>query len=272
MNLPQEVHAVLSDLLAAIQRALGDQLVGVYLRGSLATGDFIPETSDIDALAVTEHPVDDAQFAILAALHAQLSRSPDPFANQVEIAYIDRAALRRFRPGLRHPTLGRGETLAWTEHQSNWILERWTLREQGIALYGPDPRALIDAVSPDEIVPAVRARLQDWADWARTPDDPDWRLPRSHKAYAVETMCRGLYVLARGELSSKRQAVAWALETLPEPWRSTVRRSQAWRTDNTVDLDIVPEVRQFVLWAASCQPAAAPEKGVVSSDRGDRAG
>ncbi len=30
---------------------------GVYLRGSLALGDFIPATSDVDVLAVTEQPV-----------------------------------------------------------------------------------------------------------------------------------------------------------------------------------------------------------------------
>ncbi len=257
MKLPQEVSGVLRDLQAGIRQILANNLAGLYLRGSLATGDFIPETSDIDVLAVTEHPVNEAEFAALAALHAQLSASLDPFGNQIEIAYVDRSALRRFRPGLRHPTLGRGETLAWTEHQSNWILERWTVRERGITLLGPDPQEIMDPISPGELKRAVRARLKDWADWAQTLDDPDWLLPRSHKAYAVETMCRGLHSLACGELTSKRQAVVWALETIPEPWRSTVRRSQAWRTDNTFDPDIVPEVRRFVLWAASYLPAAA---------------
>ncbi len=80
---------------------------------------------------------------------------------------------------------------------------------------------------------------------------PIGRCPGPHKAYVVETLCRALYTLARGQLLSKRRAVAWALETLPEPWRSTVERSQAWRTDDTVDPSIVPEVRRFVLWTAS---------------------
>jgi hypothetical protein len=257
MKLPHEVDGVLRDLLSGIRQALADNLVGVYLRGSLATGDFIPETSDIDVRAMTEHPVDDVEFAALAALHAQLSASPDPFGSQIEVAYIDRAALRRFRPGLRHPTLGRGETLAWAEHHTNWILERWTVRERGINLLGPNPQVIIAPVSPDELKQAVRARLNDWADFALASDDSDWLLPRNHKAYAVETMCRGLHTLACGELTSKRQAVVWVLETIPEPWRSIVRRSQAWRTDNAFDPDIVPEVKRFVLWAASYLPAAA---------------
>jgi hypothetical protein len=251
MNLPRQVDDILSALLVGIQHVLEDNLVGVYLRGSLATGDFIPETSDMDVLAVTERPVDDAAFAALAALHKQLAALPNPYANRLEIAYIDRQALKRFESGLRHPTLGQGESLAWSEHHDNWLLERWVVRKHGVALQGPNPQTLIDPIASEDIIASVRGRLRDWVDWANQPDDPDWSLPRRHKAYVVETMCRALYTLACGELSSKAHAVRWAMATLPDPWRSTVERSRAWRTDDTVDLTIVPEVMQFVHWVAA---------------------
>ena len=50
---------------------LGDNLGGVYLRGSLATGE-LTETSDLDVLAATERPVSEAEFAALAGFHARL--------------------------------------------------------------------------------------------------------------------------------------------------------------------------------------------------------
>ena len=256
MSLPPEADGMLRALRAGIRRVLGENLVGVYLRGSLATGDFTPETSDLDLLAVTEQPVSDAEFAALAAMHRELAALSNPYANRVEIAYIDRRALRRYVPGREHPTLEQGEALRWSAHDSNWILERWVVRERGIALCGPDPRTLIDPISVEALRAAVRTRLHDWDEWAHQPDDPDWRLPRKHKAYVVETMCRALYTLAYGELPSKPQAVAWALKALPEPWRSTVERSQDWRGDDTFDPTIVPEVMQLVRWAAavSCTP------------------
>ena len=250
MNLRREVAGMLDTLLPGIRDRLREKLVGLYLRGSLALGDFIPETSDIDVLAVTEWPVNDAEFATLAALHAQIAALPHPYANRVEMAYIDRAALRRFKPGLRHPTLGQGEALAWSEHRDNWILERWTVRECGVALLGPDPRTLIDPISSDDLRAAARTRLRDWADWADQPDEPNWLLPRGHQAYVVETMCRALATLACNKLQSKPRAVAWAIATLPEPWRSMVERSRAWRTDETPDPAIVPEVMRLVCWAA----------------------
>ena len=139
MKPPNDVQDLLDFLVAGLRRSLGDNLCGVYLRGSLALGDFVPATSDVDVLAVTEQPVSETEYAQLVALHAAVDTLPNPYANRLEIAYID-GALRRFRPGLRHPTLGQGETLAWSEHYANWILERWAVREYGVTLFGPDPR------------------------------------------------------------------------------------------------------------------------------------
>lgn len=242
---------ILDMLVAGTQEALRKNLVGVYLRGSIVMGDFDPTTSDIDFFTVTKDPVSDIEFAALNALHERLWTLGNRYGDQLEGPYIDRLAARRFQPGHKYPTIARGEPLLWREHGHNWLLERWTLREHGIALHGPEPETLIDPVSPEELQAAIRTRLSDWVNYANDPDDPGWRMHRGEMAYAVETMCRALCSLTTGELSSKRRAVKWALNTLPEPWRYTVERSQIWRADNTVDPDIVPEVKSFVLWAAS---------------------
>ena len=251
LELPSDTEEILRRLVLGLPQALKGNLVGLYLRGSLATGDFSSATSDLDLLAVTEQPVSKAEFAALAALHAELAGSSNPYANRIEIAYVDRGALEKYEPGLRHPTLYEGEALRWEEHRTNWILERWSLREQGVALLGPDPEALIEPVSRRQVREAVIARLQDWADWANQPDDPDWSLPLAHKRYVVETMCRALHTLACGELAGKHHAAEWASVNLPAPWRSTVERSRAWQGDASPSAEIVKDVRQFVLWAAA---------------------
>jgi hypothetical protein len=250
MERPQEVEQLLTTLLAEIHARLTSNLVGLYLRGSLVMGDFRPESSDIDLLAVTERLVSAEEFAALVEMHNHLGQPGHPFANRVEIAYIDRVALRRFQPGYRFPTLGQGETLGWAEHHTNWILERWMVREHGIALFGPPPTTLIDPVPRAELSSAVRERLQDWAEWASDLNDPEWHGPRSHKAYVVETMCRALYTLAQGEIGSKPQSVAWARQSLPEPWRILVEQSQSWRLDKTVDDTLIVPVSDFVRWTA----------------------
>lgn len=259
MNPPQEVVDILNALVPGIEVALGNNLVGVYLRGSLATGDFEPVGSDIDFIAVTEQPVSEAELSRLITLHTQLGRLANRYANDLEGTYIPRATARRFRPGERHPTIYRGEALEWSEHRNNWVLERWTVREHGVTLLGPDPKSLIDPISAGELREAVRTRLSDWAEWVGDADNPEWLQP-GQKRYVVETMCRALYTLAHGELSSKPHAVAWAIETLSEPWRSTVERSQVWSIDETPDPGIVREIIRFVYWTAS-QGESQPPPG-----------
>lgn len=251
-TIPIEVSELLDDLLFAVQTELDQAFVGLYVRGSLVLGDFDPETSDVDFLVVTEERLDDAQFAALHAMHRRLEGSRSLYARRYEVAYRDRLALRRFVPHERHATLGQGESPEWSEHGANWTVERWTVREHGLRVVGPDPRTLIDPITSEALAAANRERLTDWARWLDHPEDRDWEaVRRGQMAYHVETMCRCRYAIETGTSATKPQAARWALEAFPEPWRTTVRRSRIWRADSTVDPKIVPEVRRLVRWATS---------------------
>jgi len=239
------VQPLLDALVRGVREALPGNLVGIYLRGSLATGTFA-DASDVDALVATERRVSDTEFAALAALHRRLAEAPGDYASRIEITYIDRAALRRFTPGLAHPTLYFAEPFARSEHDTNWVLERWTVREHGVALFGPDPKTLIDPVTPDDLREAVHARLRDWATWATDPGRKLWPI-----VYTAETMCRSLYTLAHGTLPNRVDAVQWAIDTLPEPWRTVVVDTQALRHAESEDRALAPDVVRFVQWVAA---------------------
>jgi len=179
VKLPQEVIDMLTAVLPSMHEALGDNLMGVYLRGSLAMGDFDPVTSDLDFFAVTERPVSEAAFTVLVAVHARLDVLPNHYAGQLEGPYIDRSAARRFRPGERYPTIGRGEALAWHEHGYNWVLERWMVREHGITVLGPNPKTLIDPVASNELRTAARLRMRTAANTGRSYQCVSARKPSS---------------------------------------------------------------------------------------------
>jgi predicted nucleotidyltransferase len=250
-SLCPEVRDILRVLRSEILPAIPDNLVGVYLRGSLATDDFIPETSDIDFLVATERPVSDPEAEALIAMHARLAAQPNPYADRLEGAYIDRASLKRFEPSRRFLTVECETPLRWKVHETSWLIERCVLREQGVALVGPDPKTLIDPISTEGLREAVRLRIREWATWAANPHDPEWLPPRSHQAYVVETMCRALYTLASGELASKRKAAEWAVTALPEPWCGLVAGAVSTRADATPDQTTIEGVRSFVQWAAA---------------------
>ena len=92
-----DVNEILNILFNDIKDILEDELVGMYLFGSLANGDFDPY-SDIDILFVTEHPLSDETFSALDEIHEQISAFDSPWAIQLEVSYIPKDALRLFEP------------------------------------------------------------------------------------------------------------------------------------------------------------------------------
>ena len=66
------VNALLDDLLTQARIVLGGELIGFYLDGSLALGDFDPATSDVDFIAAVTHPLSPDAFEALAAMHQQI--------------------------------------------------------------------------------------------------------------------------------------------------------------------------------------------------------
>ena len=75
-----DVNAILTLLLAEVRAILGDRFVGMYLYGSLSSGDFDPGSSDVDFLVATEGELPDEALAALEAMHARIAASGLPWA------------------------------------------------------------------------------------------------------------------------------------------------------------------------------------------------
>lgn len=222
-----EVNRLLERLLRDMRSVLGHRLIGLYLDGSLATGDF-DRDSDIDFIAVTEDEVNGEVFAKLRDMHDRISRMDSPWAIQLEGSYISRAALIRYDPECAfHPNIerGPGERLKMTRHGEDWIIHRHILRERGIPLTGPAPNTLIDPVSPDDLRRASRNGLRNW--FASLPaDSPKFR-NGGYPSYIVLTLCRILYTLEAGTVVSKADAAEWAKQALGRRWAKLIER--AWK-------------------------------------------
>ena len=154
-----EIDLLLGLLRREIQTILGTHLVGLYLHGSLAYGDFDPQTSDIDFLAVTRDAATEADFAALQEMHARLRSGPLDWAQKLEGAYLPKAALRRHDPaGAPIPWLGADGHFAMERLGSDWIIQRWILREKSLSVFGPPLKELIDPVSADVLHAQIARR------------------------------------------------------------------------------------------------------------------
>ncbi len=227
----REVDAILRILLNGVREVLGADFVGLYLYGSLSSGDFDPASSDIDFLVVTRTELAAVQLAALANMHARIKNSMAKFADQLEGSYIPAAAVRRYDPKhSEHPSIGVDWEFGINPHGWNWVLERAIIRESGKALAGPAPTELIDPVSPDDLKVAVQHQLLDF--WANI-GTPDWLNLAAYQAFSILTMCRALHTLSTGTMTTKPKAASWAMDTLGAPWSNDVVWAMAHRHEFT---------------------------------------
>ncbi len=228
------VNDALRLLLAGVQAVLGKQFVGLYVHGSLASGDFDPRRSDIDFVVVTADKLPDEMLPALEAMHGRISASGLPWATRLEGSYIPQGALRRHDPAqARHPSLRVDGSFGVDQHGSDWVIQRHILREQGIVVAGPAPSSLIDPVQPDDLRRAVVETLREW--WAPQLHDPARLRRGEYQVYAVLTMCRVLYTLRYGTVASKPVAARWAGAALGERWATLIAEALAWQPDAQSD-------------------------------------
>lgn len=241
-----EVNKTLNQLLMSASQVLGNQLVGMYLYGSLSSGDFDPETSDVDFLVVTTSTLSTKTITDLEIMHERLWKSDLKWAAKLEGSYIPKRDIRRHNPRSEPcPTVNEGRFYL-DRRGSDWIIQRHIIREQGIILAGPDPKTLIDPVHPAEIRRAVKGALNEW--WFPMLEDPTWLKEHGsvYHAYAILTMCRALYTLEHGTIVSKPVAARWVQGKLGEDWSRVIDQAIAAQKPGPEHFDLYRNALQMI--------------------------
>ena len=193
-----------------------NNLIGVYLHGSLAMGCFQPGGSDLDVLVLLEHSPTPDHRRRWAELLLQISDAPSP----IEISFLHRS---QYSPWL-HPTpydfhfskdwraqmenqLAAGDGYAWEEAEGTDVdlAAHFTVaRRRGVRLCGE----LIGAALPD--VP--------WMDyWDSISRDVLWAYQRGadNPIYLVLNCCRVWAAADEQLVLSKAEGAVWAEQRLP---------------------------------------------------------
>lgn len=241
-----DVNTTLLALRAEAQAILGERFLGLYLYGSLSSGDFNLHSSDIDFVVVTDGYLPDDVIAALEAMHTRLWAGDLKWAAKLEGCYLPQACLQRYNPADGpFPGVNEGKFYL-ARHGSDWIIQRYILRQGGVAVAGPDIRPWIDPVAPDELRVAVRGILDEW--WRPMLEDATFLQRRDYQAYTTLTMCRALYALQFGEIVSKPVAGHWAQAEFLQ-WAGVIERALAWPQGKQADE--IAETSQFLRFSLS---------------------
>ncbi len=260
-----DLNIVLKQLVESVKEVLGDNLVGAYLQGSFAVGDFDVH-SDCDFIIVTGRELSAAELESLQQVHEHVYSLDSPWAKHLEGSYFPAHVLKSGS--------GTGTDLWYLNHGSrslersdhcNTLVVRSVVRERGITLQGPPPQTLVDQVPVDALREEILTTMRDWG--SEILKNPEHFNNRFYQTFIVLSYCRMLHDLITGYIGSKRAGAGWAKRNLDPSWSNLIDRSWDGRPDPAVssrqladpaDFRSTLVFVQYVIDKANALPAAAP--------------
>lgn len=239
---PDAVHTTMQALAEGLHKILGDRLIGVYLGGSVAMGDFSERSSDLDFLAVTRGPLSQEDALAVDLLHREL-RERHTYAARLEGDYAPVELLVPEGTTAPVPGCERGVFLPKVGEIMLSADNILNMRDHGIAFFGPEPNAVLPPVSGDQVRSAVREMLVNGHGACETPEET---------AAAVLNLVRSACALEMGAPATKAQGAAWALAHLDRRWSPVIEAALAVRADRGTPADecilneMLPALDRFV--------------------------
>jgi predicted nucleotidyltransferase len=179
--------------------AAREDVVGIYVYGSLVTGDYSPPASDIDVIVLVRREPGPVMTRELTGLHAALAGTGGP-AGQLHCLYV--AADAAFDPE-RLCTYWFGDRM--TQWQMK-LLTQAELATAGVALYGPWPPPGVKPVPVTRFQAAVHEEITGY--WRRMSRTRRRWLQDSWVDHGLVVLPRAEALLAAGDLITKSEAIS----------------------------------------------------------------
>lgn len=222
----QNINKVIADLASRITQLLGDNLVGVYLFGSLTYGDFNPKRSDIDLMIVVHTSLTAHEIEQVKAHHNQVEGLYPEWNERVEASYTPIGMLNNIMPPAEpRPYFGEGKMWNEARYGNEWLINLYLLHKHGVTVYG---RNFHELVSDVDITEVQKACIRDlFQEWEPKLNEPEWLNNSHYQSYLALNLCRILYTVMNFETDSKTLSTGWVKQKFPE-WQLLLQAAEDW--------------------------------------------
>ena len=257
-----ELREVLNTFVNAIKAELAGNLIGIYLVGSLASGDFDLD-SDVDFLVVTNTELTETDKKSLQEIQIKMHDIDCYPAKHLEGSYISISDLNNWSlvGEKKLYYFDNGSTrYEFSTHDNQWHV-RWILRERGITLIGQKPETILQPIPLDKLSNEIKAAmlqvLKLFEDEINRP--LSFFNSKFGQSFAVLTYCRMLHTLHTRTVQSKKAGVKWAKQFVEPKWVKII--DQAWHEREGVrfgvkigqraELTLLDETLEFIKYAVA---------------------
>ncbi len=236
LNLPnfEIVKPLVFDIFEGLKTVFDvETIVGFYLGGSLALGDFDETKSDLDFLVILKGTPTSAEIEKLRDMHTAIkSRHKNRLYDNYEGVYLTLDQTNNPKHGDLHaPHLGSEGRFGVEDHGPEILIDLWKIRKSGFVVHGRQPTEVIEEITDDEMIQAKISLFKSW--WLPKLDRKE-PMDSEYQAYAALTMTRILYGLANHDEVSKKQSAIWCIEHYPKQ-ADLIRDALAWKPGKGLD-------------------------------------
>jgi len=202
------------------QGLLGDNLVGIYIHGSIAFGCFNWDRSDIDFLVVVENPISkEIKLELLSVLEELCEQAPEKgfemsvvlneyckkfiYPTPYELHFSNDWRLDKY---LQNPLL-----LCNIETDNDLAAHFTVIKNVGLVLYGEPIVEIFGNVPEEDYLDSICLDIEN------AKNDV-----LNHPVYFILNLCRTCAYIKDGMVLSKEQGGQWGLNNLPPLYHSLI--------------------------------------------------
>lgn len=238
-------QSILDEIINKSKEILGENLIGIYLHGSMAMGCFNPDKSDIDLIIVIEDDMSDAQKLVLmeyiVLLNCQAPRKG------LEISVVKRQYCKPFVYPTPFELHFSPAHLKWFQDAPQDYVEKMKgvdidlaayftiIREYGVVLTGEKIEEIFAPVPGENYLDSIYADVENATDVI--VEEP---------VYIILNLCRVLAFVKDGLYLSKEKGGRWGMEHLPAEYHPVIAQAlQCYSSDK----DMIIEKENVVFFA-----------------------
>jgi hypothetical protein len=241
----EDINKILDVITNGLVEIFGDNLVGVYLTGSLSYGDFIPGRSDIDIFGVLKKSLSDIELEKVKSLHQKVEDENKNWAKRIESQYIPIDMLQNILPPKEgRPYLGAGVFHPNAKYGNEWLINNYFLYHYAVALFGPEFKTLM---KPIDMLDVQKASARDlFKEWVPKLKDTEFFKNSHYHSYIILNLCRILYTVLGAKIGSKKVSAKWVKNEYPE-WKHLIETAERW--EHGMEMRSPDETKEFIKFA-----------------------
>jgi predicted nucleotidyltransferase len=205
-----KVNKLLLEVKQYLLDSLNENILGIYLFGSLTYDAYKEGLSDIDIMVVTRHLITNTQIGTLNNTSDKIFHLP--LATDLDISFVVKTNLcfdgRSKQTGLE---IWKGKIVKSENSLGSDPIIWFNILTTKVILYGPDPLKFVTNVPLSSLTNALKndmKKLQ--SDLSKHFDD------KKYLYYYVATLCRIVYTFNKMKIVSKKEALNYYLEKYPD--------------------------------------------------------